>query len=224
MEQEHKRRPGTRAPTPAPFRRSTKSMTGEVPLRCRKDHRERQDPGRDAHPILVDEILEVLQIQPGQTGYDATLGYGGTPAGCWHGSRGKDTYMPRTWTPSRWKRPARLASAGFGPTPHHPASEFRRRGPGGPGVLPTSCWRLGVSSMQIDDPARGFTFKQDGPLDLRLDPSSASPRRACGSWTRRLRTCWWKIPTAYADRIAKAVIRCSAGAACGYHPPAVRPH
>ena len=31
---------------------------------------------------------------------------------------------------------------------------------------------LGVSSMQIDDPARGFTFKYDGPLDLRLDPTS----------------------------------------------------
>ena len=33
---------------------------------------------------------------------------------------------------------------------------------------------LGVSSMQIDDPSRGFTFKQDGPLDLRLDPTAGT--------------------------------------------------
>ncbi len=34
---------------------------------------------------------------------------------------------------------------------------------------------LGVSSMQIDNPARGFTFKQEGPLDLRLDPTAGVP-------------------------------------------------
>ena len=57
-------------------------------------------------PIMVNEILEFLQIQPGQTGLDATLGYGGQyqqDAGAPGVQRAIS--MPWMWTPSRWKRP-----------------------------------------------------------------------------------------------------------------------
>ena len=56
---------------------------------------------------------------------------------------------------------------------------------------------LGVSSMQIDNPARGFTFKQEGPLDLRLDPTAGVPAPSvCGSSAgRNWPLCWWKTRT-----------------------------
>ena len=69
---------------------------------------------------------------------------------------------------------------------------------------------LGVSSMQIDDPERGFTFKYDGPLDLRLDPTSGVTA------AQRLRELDEEELSAmlvensdepYADRIARAVFQ-----------------
>lgn len=54
-------------------------------------------------PIMVNEILEFLQIQPGQTGLDATLGYGAIPAGCWSAWSPRAISMPWMWILSRWK-------------------------------------------------------------------------------------------------------------------------
>ena len=124
--------------------------------------------------ICVKEILEFLQITPGQTGLDATLGYGGHTLEmlkCLN-SKGHlyaidvDSFeLPRTQE--------RLKGLGYG-------SEILKirqinfsmidqialeSGP-----LNFVLADLGVSSMQIDNPARGFSFKNEGPLDLRLNP------------------------------------------------------
>ena len=69
---------------------------------------------------------------------------------------------------------------------------------------------LGVSSMQIDDPSRGFTFKADGPLDLRLDPSTgvtAAQRLRELDEDELAAMLVENSDEPYADRIARAVMK-----------------
>jgi len=137
-------------------------------------------PAGTHRPICVREILEILAPQPGETGLDATLGFGGhateilphlLPGGRLFALDVDPIELPRT--------EARLRAAGFGedvlvvrrmnfaglPQLRHELGE------GFDFVLAD----LGVSSMQIDNPARGFTYKADGPLDLRLNPQRGKP-------------------------------------------------
>jgi 16S rRNA (cytosine1402-N4)-methyltransferase len=130
-------------------------------------------------PICVQEILDILRIQPGQRGLDATLGWGGharellarlQPGGCLYATDVDAIQLPRTRD--------RLAKLGFGPEVLQTRLMnfsgidriIRESGP-----LHFVLADLGVSSMQIDNPQRGFSFKQDGPLDLRLNPQEGRP-------------------------------------------------
>lgn len=134
-----------------------------------------QTPAGTHRPICVTEILNILDPKPGETGLDATLGYGGhakeilpkiMPSGRLFGIDVDPLELPRTAT--------RLRTLGYTETEliiHRMnfAGIPKLMGEVGEGfdfVLAD----LGVSSMQIDNPARGFTFKADGPLDLRLNP------------------------------------------------------
>ena len=162
-------------------------------------------------PIMVDEILDVLQIRPGQTGYDATLGYGGHTRKLLEQLQGQGHLYATDVDPIEMEKTrARLAAAGYGPellTIQH--RNFADVDQVAPGVLFDFVLAdLGVSSMQIDDPARGFTFKQDGPLDLRLDPTSGVTA------AERLRQLTQEeledllaenADEPYADRIARAI-------------------
>ncbi len=128
-------------------------------------------------PIMVTEILKVLDPKPGETAVDCTLGYGGhsreilpllAPGGRLIGLDVDPLEHPKTT--------ARLRAAGFG---EEVFTAIRSNFAGLPKVLAqlglsgadAILADLGVSSMQLDDPARGFTFKTDSPLDLRLNPS-----------------------------------------------------
>jgi 16S rRNA (cytosine1402-N4)-methyltransferase len=129
--------------------------------------------------ICVNEIMEVLHIVPGEIGLDATLGYGGhsmeilrrcLPGGRLYATDVDPIELPRTRE--------RLAALGFGPDVlvirQLNFSEIDRiTAEAGP--LNFVLADLGVSSMQIDNPERGFSLKVDGPLDLRLDPQSGKP-------------------------------------------------
>jgi len=126
--------------------------------------------------ICVSEIMEFLKIVPGQIGLDATLGYGGhslemlkylLPGGRLYAIDVDPFELPRTRD--------RLASLGYGPEVllikkmnfshiDQIVSEA--------GLLNFVLADLGVSSMQIDNPERGFSYKIEGPLDLRLNPNS----------------------------------------------------
>lgn len=126
--------------------------------------------------ICVNEIMDCLKVAPGQTGLDATLGYGGhsleflkhlVPGGKLYATDVDPFELPRT--------KERLEALGYGPD----VLEIRKMNFSGIDQLAEEAGGfdfvladLGVSSMQIDNPERGFSLKVDGPLDLRLNPSA----------------------------------------------------
>ncbi len=182
MEQEHKRRVRYSGTHPRNYREKYKELNPEkYQADVEKIIRSGKTPAGMHIPILVEEILDVLQIRPGQTGYDATLGYGGHSRRmleCLQGSghlyaTDVDSVADVDSVESEKTR-ARLAALGYGPeilTIRH--MNFAQADQVAPGILFDFVLAdLGVSSMQIDDPDRGFSFKQDGPLDLRLDPAA----------------------------------------------------
>ena len=124
--------------------------------------------------ICVKEILEFLQITPGQIGLDATLGYGGHTLEMLKCMDSKGHLFALDVDPIELPRTKeRLASLGFGP---EILSVVQMNFSDidlitlDSGPLNFVLADLGVSSMQIDNPERGFSFKNEGPLDLRLDP------------------------------------------------------
>jgi 16S rRNA (cytosine1402-N4)-methyltransferase len=166
---------------------------GKNPRRFEEKYKER-DPQRHAEtiakvlasgktpagthrPVMVQEILEVLAPEPGAIAVDCTLGYGGhaqeilariSPGGRLLGLDADPIELPKT--------EARLRSLSYGPEVF---SAHRSNFAGLPQVLAKAglpgadliLADLGVSSMQIDDPSRGFSTKQPGPLDMRMNPA-----------------------------------------------------
>ena len=136
-------------------------------------------PAGSHRPIMVAEILAVLALRPGEHAVDCTLGFGGharelcarlNPGGRLIGLDVDPVEHPKTT--------ARLRAAGWS---EEIFTAVRSNFAGLPKVLAglglagvdAILADLGVSSMQLDDPARGFTFKTDSPLDLRLNPARA---------------------------------------------------
>lgn len=124
--------------------------------------------------ICVNEILEFLEIKPGQTGLDATLGYGGHTQEmlkCLN-SRGH-LYALDVDPIESAKTKERLEKLGFGEEILSVRLQNFAdidRVSAEAGLFDFVLADLGVSSMQIDNPDRGFSYKTDGPLDLRMNP------------------------------------------------------
>lgn len=177
--------------TPRPPRR--KRYSGKNPRRFEDKYKE-HDPARygdtvakviasgktpaGSHiPIMVDECLAALELAPGMTGVDATLGYGGhalrilekiSPDGRLLGLDVDPIEQPKT--------ESRIRGAGYG------EDRFEAVRSNYAGISKAITSRdipavdfifadLGCSSMQLDDPSRGFSFKTSGPLDMRMNPS-----------------------------------------------------
>ena len=164
--------------------------------------------------ICVKEILDFLQIKPGQVGLDATLGYGGHSREMLKCLQGKGHLYALDIDPiESEKTRARLQEAGFGPeiltVRLQNYSEIDQVAAEA-GKFDFVLADLGVSSMQIDNPERGFTFKADGPLDLRMNPyqgiSAAERLRTIG-----LDELWGMLEEnadePYAEKIAKTILR-----------------
>ena len=164
--------------------------------------------------IMVKEILDFLKIQPGETGFDATLGYGGHTKAMLDQLQGRGHIYATDVDPEESaKTKKRLAEAGYGEEiltiklqNFCTIDEIAKEVGGFDFILAD----LGVSSMQIDNPERGFTFKQDGPLDLRLNPTTGVTA------AQRLREldeeeiAGMLVENAdepYAERIAREIIR-----------------
>ena len=125
-------------------------------------------------PIMVREILDFLQIKPGQTGFDATLGYGGHTRAMLEQLQGKGHLHATDVDPiESGKTQKRLLDAGYGDdilTIHHMNFAGIDKIAAESGPFDFILADLGISSMQLDNPARGFSYKTDGPLDLRMNP------------------------------------------------------
>jgi 16S rRNA (cytosine1402-N4)-methyltransferase len=132
-------------------------------------------PAGSHRSILVAEVLAILAPRPGEVAVDATLGYGGhaleilkaiQPGGRLYGLDLDPLELPRA---TRRIAAAGLPEGSFVPVHANfsglPAV-LSEAGVGGADMLLAD---LGVSSMQIDDPDRGFSFKRKGPLDMRMD-------------------------------------------------------
>lgn len=138
-------------------------------------------PAGTHRPIMVDEVLQCLQPMAGEIAVDCTLGGGGhaqaileriQPGGRLIGLDVDPLELPRT--------EARLRAAGFGAgafAAHHTnfAGLPRALAAEGLAAADVILADLGVSSMQIDNPARGFSYKEPGPLDMRMNPSHGEP-------------------------------------------------
>ena len=140
-------------------------------------------PAGTHRPICVKEILEVLDPKPGQIGLDGTLGFGGhavellrriTPGGRLFGIDVDPVELKRTTARLRamgfTDKELIIRQINFAGIPKMLADA----GGGFDFILAD----LGVSSMQLDNPARGFTFKWEGPLDLRFNPQHGQPASA----------------------------------------------
>lgn len=129
--------------------------------------------------ICVKEILDFLQIKPGQTGLDATLGYGGHTKEMLKCLEGQGHIYALDVDPiESVKTKARLESQGFG----EDILTVRLQNFADIDLVSQETGKkfdfvladLGVSSMQIDNPDRGFSYKVEGPLDLRLNPQKGA--------------------------------------------------
>ena len=165
--------------------------------------------------IMVQEILDFLEIKPGQVGLDATLGYGGHTRAMLERLEGQGHIYALDVDPiESEKTKKRLNDAGFGDDIltvrlqnfrdiDKVVADTGRK-------LDFILADLGVSSMQIDNPERGFSYKVDGPLDLRLNPHtgvSGAQRLMSLTQAEIEGMLVENSDEPYADRIAKAIIR-----------------
>jgi 16S rRNA (cytosine1402-N4)-methyltransferase len=211
---ERKRRERYKGTHPKAFREKYKELKPEAyQADIEKVIQKGRTPAGMHRSICVDEILAFLQVKPGQVGMDATLGYGGhslellkclAPGGRLFATDVDPFELPRT--------KERLAALGYG----EDVLFIRKMNFSGidqivyeSGPLDFVLADLGVSSMQLDNPERGFSFKVDGPLDLRLNPKSGKPASAFLKTVSAAELEELFLENAdevYADVIAKAIV------------------
>ena len=172
----HRRRPRYSGKYPRRFDQKYKELSGN-PDTLARVLASGKTPAGSHVPIMVEEILEVLDLRSGEIAVDCTLGFGGhtrrllsrvAPGGHVIGLDADPLELPKT--------EAALRAEGFG---EGIFTARKSNFAGLPAALAASGFLganviladLGVSSMQLDNPARGFTWKSAGPLDMRMNPS-----------------------------------------------------
>ena len=177
-----KRRPRYSGTHPRRFEEKYKELNPEkYPDTVQKVLSSGKTPAGTHRPICLMEVLEVLSPKPGETVVDATLGYGGhaaellrrvLPGGRLIGFDTDPCELPKT--EQRLRLPdippeaLLIIHSNFAGMARHLAEH---------GILGVDMVLadLGCSSMQLDNPQRGFSFKHDGPLDLRMNPQKGRP-------------------------------------------------
>lgn len=172
----HQRRPRYKGKNPRHFQERYKELNPErYADTIQRVTAKGQTPAGTHRPICVQEILEVLAPRPGEVALDCTLGYGGhavqllprlLPGGMLFGIDVDPVEFPRTQQRMRDLGYDEVTFVGRQMNFASIRSLLGEAGGGFDCILAD----LGVSSMQLDNPARGFTYKAEGPLDLRLNP------------------------------------------------------
>jgi 16S rRNA (cytosine1402-N4)-methyltransferase len=174
----HQRRPRYRGTHPRRFDEKYKELAaGQYPELVAHLRARGHTPAGQHVPVLVDEVLAAVAPRSDERGVDATLGWGG------HAQRFLEQLSPGgrllaldTDPIELPKTEARLRRLGFGDAA---LVVHRTNFAGVRAAIDAVGWHdgvdflfadLGMSSMQIDDPSRGFSFKVDGPLDMRMNP------------------------------------------------------
>ncbi len=176
----HKRRKRYKGTHPKNFNEKYKELNPELyPETIEKVIAKGSTPAGMHISIMVNEILEFLDIQEGQVGLDCTLGYGGHTSHMLEKLNHKGHLYALDIDPIEIvKTRERLKNKGYGEdiltiiqTNFRNIDEVSKN----VGKFDFVLADLGVSSMQIDNPERGFSYKKEGPLDLRLNPEMGKP-------------------------------------------------
>ena len=171
-----------------------------------------QPNATDHVPVLADEVRRLLDVQPGETVIDATFGAGGHASVIASELRGSGKFIAVDRDPSvkpyfesfrrRAGVPTRFLSGDFGDVFERMADNGLR--------ADAILFDLGVSSMQLDRPERGFSYAADAPLDMRMDPSAEhSARELVNEASERELTDIFRGygEERYARQIARAIVR-----------------
>lgn len=212
----HKRRVRYRGTHPRKFTEKYKELNPQkYPDTVAKVVASGKTPAGMHRPIMVDEIVRVLDLRPGQTVVDCTLGYGGHAAELLKRIRPGGKLIALDADPIEIVRTEeRLRAAGWTPGEliirhkNFAALQNVLTELGVP-LADAILADLGVSSMQLDDPARGFSYKSAGPLDLRLNPNkgiSAANWLAGASRDKLLNALRENSDEPYADLISDAIL------------------
>ena len=166
----------------------------------------------DHVPVLAEEVRELLAVRPGETVVDATFGAGGHAALLAHELQGRGKLIAIDRDPTvrpyfeRFRRrsgaQARFLRGEFATV----LGQLAGNGAHADAIL----LDLGVSSMQLDRPERGFSYATDAPLDMRMDPSQdeSAAELVNEASERELQTIFRRYgEERYARQIARAIVR-----------------
>lgn len=214
QEKQHKRRVRYKGTHPRNYQEKYKELNPEkYKDTVEKVIRKGSTPAGMHISICVNEILDFLQIQPGQIGLDATLGYGGHSSAMLQCLKGEGHLYALDVDPIEMKKTKeRLEKQGYDSKilsiRHLNFADVDQLLPES-GAFDFAMADLGVSSMQIDNPERGFSYKFDGPLDLRLNPEkgiSAAERLKDISLAELEGMLIENADEPYAGEIARAIV------------------
>jgi 16S rRNA (cytosine1402-N4)-methyltransferase len=163
-------------------------------------------------PVLLDQVIAQLQVHPGGRYVDATVGAGRHAAGILEGSAPDGLLLGLDADPEA-VRFAEQALRAYGSRVTLQVANFRTLAEhtteAGFRQVDGIIMDLGLSSRQLADPSRGFSFSHDGPLDMRLDPRKGEPASALvnGLAETELANLIWKYgEERHSRRIARALV------------------